>query len=344
MIPAPPLVGIELNPGPALTEEQRAEIVTLHNVAHYSIGKIIKTTGYSKNTIKRALKKNKEKKSLKNEPGQGRKRKIGPQLLKRMKRKAKRKKPATKIAHEITAEIPGGISERSVRRYLKESYEYLVIEKREALTPAQEQKRLSFARRRKNHDWEYEVFVDEKTWELRSTIDKCWQDPKNRLTETKKRHAAKIHCWGGIGKHFKTKLYFFKQNLNSKLYCKILKSRLPPEYKYDLDHLHYGNWILVQDNDPKHKSKTTTTLLDKLAPNRLTDWPANSPDFNPIEDVWSMLQSAIKYKKISNLTSLQKHLTKAWNDLDITVIQRSVNSLPARFKQCIERKGKRTDY
>jgi hypothetical protein len=139
-------------------------------------------------------------------------------------------------------------------------------------------------------------------------------------------------------------LYFFQQTLDSDLYCKILKKRLPPEYKYDLYPKQHRKWMLVQDNDPKHKSAQTTELLDKIAPDRLKDWPANSPDFNPMEDIWSMLQSAIQYKTIKNIAGLKRHLTNAWNELDMAAVRRSIQSVPRRHQECINREGQRTSY
>jgi transposase len=345
MIPAPRLVCVELNPGPALTAAQREEIFTLHNKAKMSPEEIAEAVNVHPKTVNRTLEKYKNRPTLKNLPGQGRKRKLTPELMKRVKQKAKRKKSATKIAHEIHDEVKGGLSERSVQRHLKDAgKKYLVVEEVEELTPEQEKRRLKFAKDYKNYNWDYVLFADEKSWELRSTLHKCWQDPAHRVKRVKTRHPAKIHCWGGIGLHFKTKLHFFKPNLTSNLFCNILKKRLPPEYKYNLYPKQHGKWILVQDNDPKHKSKKTTELLNKLAPNRIRDFPVNSPDFNPIEDVWSMLQSAIQYKKIKSIDSLKRHLTAAWENLDMNEVRNSIESLPTRFQQCIKRKGKRTDY
>jgi transposase len=140
--PAPGLGCIELNPGPDLPsrEDQRKEIVILYEKTGFGSWCIVKELKIDRRPVQHVLKKFKPKKSCKKSPGQGRKRKISSDLLKAVKGKAKRKKPASKIASEISDEVP--VSERTIERILKGiGMQYLVIEKREDLTSPQEANR-----------------------------------------------------------------------------------------------------------------------------------------------------------------------------------------------------------
>ena len=100
----------------------------------------------------------------------------------------------------------------------------------------------------------------------------------------------------------------------------------------------------MQDNDPKHTAKKTIELLDKLAPDRIMDFPANSPEFNPIEDIWSIIDNNLKQKKIKNMKQLKADIRKEWKNLDMQLIRNSIESLPRRFTECIRVKGKRISY
>jgi transposase len=349
LIPAPLLVGVELNPGPSMDEDKRRDIVRWRKDG-LGIKAIAKKLNVDIKSVRRwsrrGLKPPSKKPSFKNSPGQGRKRKLTTKQVQKVVKKAKGKhEDAPEISRELSKEVKGGVKEDTIRRTLKEhGLKYLVVEEREIITRDQAKRRIKFAKKMKDHDWKLALFTDEKTFQIGGHPHKSWQDPKDRQIEKVNRHPLKIHVWGGIGLHFKTKLYFFKGILNAKLYCKILKSRIPPEYAFNLNPYDRSKWIIVQDNDPKHKSKVAQELLDKLAPDRIRDWPSNSPDFNPIEDIWSMLDEELKRKGPKSLRALKTILTKSWENLDMEKVKASIESLPTRFQECRKLKGERTSY
>ena len=58
-------------------------------------------------------------------------------------------------------------------------------------------------------------------------------------------------------------------------YIEILEEILVPLY-------------LIQDNSPIHSSKKVKQWFDNQPYFILINWPANSPDLNPIENLWAM--------------------------------------------------------
>src|ERR1700761_4453348 len=77
-VPPPLLVCVELNPGPTpkLTESKRQNIICFVEEAKKSITETAKHFGVDESTVKRLKRKYKKTGSVKNLPGQGRKRKL----------------------------------------------------------------------------------------------------------------------------------------------------------------------------------------------------------------------------------------------------------------------------
>ena len=84
---------------------------------------------------------------------------------------------------------------------------------------------------------------------------------------------------------------------------KIFKENL----KKDENKLGLGRrWWFQRDNDPRHKAKVVTEGLNKAMINVLK-WQSQSPDFNPIENLWrgmSILVNAKHSRKINELEAI----------------------------------------
>ena len=157
--------------------------------------------------------------------------------------------------------------------------------------------------------------------------------------------SREAHVWGALGYYFKSDLYFFEESLNAKLYQNIVSERLPPtHFAPNCPERLKKYWYFLQDNDPKHKAKGSMKLLKRLTGNRMYKHPAKSPDFNVMEDVWSYLDRCVRASKVTTIEGLQKKLKQLWNDLPWTEFHPSINSMSTRLRQCLERRGGRTDY
>jgi transposase len=338
-------VGIEENPGPErLTPYQRWKIVFLKEQKKTNVN-IAREVKCERHTVADVLKRYQETDTVDEKQGRGRKRKLSTERKKKVYRKAKQRKSARKIAAEITKEeIP--VDERTIRRTLKEQkFFFLPPKKIQRISKGQKKKRLAYAKEMKDFDWKIALFTDEKSFWLGCPSDPCWQQLDSRIVEEIQRYTPKLHVWGAIGYYFKTKLYFFVGNMNAKLYQKIVSERLPPtDFAPDCPEEVKGNWHFLQDNDPKHKAKGSMKLLRELTGLRLIKHPPNSPDLNPMEDVWSYLDRHVRASRVTTINGLKRKLSKLWNDLPWTEFHPSIISMPARLGQCITRRGGRTDY
>ena len=78
----------------------------------------------------------------------------------------------------------------------------------------------------------------------------------------------------------------------------------------------------------------------------LGTWPANSPDLNPIENLWHIIRSNIRKRKTQpqNKKELEIALMEEWKKLDIEIINTLILSMPRRLQAVIEVRGGDTRY
>ena len=166
-------------------------------------------------------------------------------------------------------------------------------------------------------------------------------DKRNSKTNLKliPRHTPKIHIWGGISERGATPVHIFKQNFNSEAYCNVLNEVLIES----ADVLYPDGWKLQEDNSSIHKSKFSTAYK-KFRDISCIDWPANSPDLNPIENLWGVLRHRIQVRAPKTIQDVERFVKVEWESFDPNFIYNFTKSMKRRCTLVIDSKGKKINY
>jgi hypothetical protein len=65
----------------------------------------------------------------------------------------------------------------------------------------------------------------------------------------------------------------------------------------------------------------------------LSNWPANSPDLNPIETLWAVLKHSMPKLKPKTVDALKEVVQQAWDTIFIDTINRLCSGLGRQRKQ-----------
>uniref|UniRef100_A0A915E0K7 Tc1-like transposase DDE domain-containing protein n=1 Tax=Ditylenchus dipsaci TaxID=166011 RepID=A0A915E0K7_9BILA len=98
------------------------------------------------------------------------------------------------------------------------------------------------------------------------------------------------------------------------------------------------NLIFQQDNHPKHKAKIITKWLQDNSVD-VMQWPAQSPDLNPIENLWYEAERRMGGHKHKKSDELFKAVKKAWESIPKERLEKLVESMPRRCQAVIDSNG-----
>lgn len=247
------------------------------------------------------------------------------------------------------------IHSRTVRRYLeKEGLRAYVQQKKPHLTPNHRSERLEFACRHLNwtiEQWREVMFSDESLFSRFGSFGKkfYYSDKAHKsfqphqIQETKRGGGGKLMVWGcmtyyGVGDAVETPGKINSDEYLDTLDKTILQSR-------DWYNMNPSKFIFQHDNSSVHTAfKVKKWFLKKKI--TVLKWPPNSPDLNPIENIWCYIKSKLcEYPDApKSLDELWTRVEEIWVSIPIEFIRKLYESMPQRIKMVQKNRGGHTTY
>jgi len=296
-------------------------------------------TKFPLKTIYRNLKKIEETGDVKHKGGSGRIKKITADASRAIGQYIRRNPTLSSVSiAEKLDDIGVNVSRSTVSRHLADlGYRNALPLSTPMLTSAHKQKRVEWAQKHKDDNWKNTLFSDETSFQLfRNTIKHWYKNARPIRPMPKDR--SKIFAWGGFCVKGKTSLFCFRRIMDGKYYTEILEKHIP-----EIRSMLRDEWRLQQDNDPKHTSRVAQEFLNSNVP-EVMDWPSNSPDLNPIENLWAIVKRNVEKRRPKNLSELESFLGEEWDNIPNSLLISLVDSMSRRCNEVIEKNGERISY
>jgi hypothetical protein len=76
----------------------------------------------------------------------------------------------------------------------------------------------------------------------------------------------------------------------------------------------------------------------------IQDWPANSPDLSPIENVWGIMAQRLSNRVFKSADKFKAAIIEEWDKIDYPLLCSLYKSVPARCQAVIDASGAQTKF
>ena len=334
-----------------LSKDVRDKIFNLHKagMGYKTIGKQL---GEKESTLGAIIRKWKKYQLTINLPRSGAPRKISPRGVNRIMRKV-REQPRT-TWQELVDDLKAAgttVTKMTFGNTLRcNGLKSCSARKVPLLKKTHVQARLKFANDHlddSEEDWEKVLWSDETKIELFgiNSTRRVWREkkadlnPKNTIP-TVKHGGGNIMLWGCFSAKGTGRLYRIEGRMNGAMYQEILGENLLPSARL----LKMGRgWVFQHDNDPKITAKATKEWLKKKHI-KVMEWPSQSPDLNPIENLWRELKLRVAKRQARNLQNLERICKEEWAKIPPGICANLVTNYKKRLTAVLANKGFSTKY
>lgn len=145
-----------------------------------------------------------------------------------------------------------------------------------------------------------------------------------------------IGVWGCMANRGIGQCQLYSGRMNANFYKQVLENSLLPSVQTIIEK--DEKWDYVQDNAPCHRANLINAWFREKELTAM-DWPARSPDLNPIEHIWSIIDQKLTKHVITSMAELERLIKKYWDEIPKETCQHLVESMPKRISACISAHG-----
>ena len=335
-----------------ITPKKRACIWAFHEHCQASTRDIAKLYNVSQSSVARIIKQFKETGSPKRKGKCGRKRKTTARNDAYLLRKSKLdpRKTSSDLQKDLsTAGVE--ISASLVRRRLVFGGRRATRpQKKQLLTVHMKKKRLAWAKKYRKWttaDWKKVLFSDESHFMVQGQQSRFVRRSKGEEIRSCHinqgvKHPLKKMFWGSFSFKGIGSLFPVQGMMNADKYIKVIQRKVVKDMERAFPN---GGGIFQQDLAPCHTAKKVKKFFEENHI-KVLDWPGNSPDLNPIENLWSIVKNRLLKRDCTTQMKLINAIIDVWyHDQKITQnCEKLVESMPKRVKKLITNRGGHISY
>jgi hypothetical protein len=241
-----------------------------------------------------------------------------------------------------------------IKAFHIEGYARRVAAAKPWLTPKHKADRVAWATLYKDwtwEDWVKVIWTDEASFKTgyhgqvfvtRNVEEKYLEDclvPKFK----------KFSCWmvhGSISGKYKGPLVFVEKSWGNLCAQTYVTHILPHVHRFVRLVGYRHGWmstLLMEDGASSHTARLTTAYHVYHGVNKM-NWPANSPDLNPIENVWQILKRRVSLHFPTTELATREAIQLEWDRLLPVDYKNYILSMPERCKAVIASGGAQTRW
>ncbi|GFW94876.1 gag_pre-integrs domain-containing protein [Trichonephila clavipes] len=180
-------------------------------------------------------------------------------------------------------------------------------------------------------DKENNLMMERKVWDLVDPPDKI------KILENL--------CVYTINYDENNKIVRYKARLvvqgNTQLRDTVIYMKQPTGYEIDYNKVYSD---IATNRDDRVSMGGFITFIDETPISWRLETHPQSPDLNPIENLWMHLDTEVREKNVTSKENLKEKLQEVWNSIDTEITKKLIESMPRHLEAVIKANGLFTKY